>query len=57
MLKAAPLVGKWTAWAVGKGNKLRLGEDPWIGVSGNYTLSAPLLARLHDMGVHTLESG
>jgi hypothetical protein len=38
-----PLVGKWNAWHIGNGEKVRLGEDPWLGAGNNYKLSQPLI--------------
>jgi len=26
-----PLIGKWLVWKVGAGNRVRLGNDPWVG--------------------------
>jgi hypothetical protein len=43
------------AWKIGKGNKLVIGKDPWIGCNGNYRLSKPLLLSLHEKGLTRLE--
>lgn len=32
------LVGRWLVWKVGKGSKVRLGEDPWVGCEASYRL-------------------
>jgi hypothetical protein len=43
LVQAFPLVGKWTVWHIKNGEKVRLGEDPWLGDGNNYKLSQPLL--------------
>jgi hypothetical protein len=42
------------AWKIGKGNHVRLGEDPWIGATDNYILSPDLRAQLRAKGLTKL---
>jgi hypothetical protein len=52
---AFTLVGKWKAWKVRKGNRDRIGEDPWLGCLGNYVmLSEPLKNALNNLGIYHL---
>ena len=37
-MSAFPLVGKWLVLKVGEGNRVRLGEDPWVGCDENFKL-------------------
>jgi hypothetical protein len=55
MVNVFTLIGKWLAWKVGRGNKVRIEENPWIGCMGNYRLSGLLLEVLHDSGIFSLE--
>jgi hypothetical protein len=48
LVEAFPLVGNWMVWCIGNGEKVRLGEDLWLGVGNNYKLSPPLLLFLKD---------
>jgi hypothetical protein len=36
-----PTGRNWTVWQIGNGRKVRLGEDPWLGVGDNYRLPPP----------------
>ena len=29
-VKAYEILGTWVAWKIGTGNRLLLGEDPWV---------------------------
>jgi hypothetical protein len=42
------------AWSIGRGDRVRLGEDPWVGVAGNYILSRDLKTLLWERGLTTL---
>ena len=42
------------AWRVGRGNWVRLGEDPWVGVDGIYILSRDLKNILWEREVTNL---
>ena len=44
------VVGKWVAWKVGQGDRLRIGEDPWIACIENYKLFEALKQTLHKLG-------
>jgi hypothetical protein len=54
LVKAFPIVGKWVAQNIGRGDKLRRGEHPWIGCSSNFKLSLPLLEELRAQGLLNL---
>jgi hypothetical protein len=36
------LLGHWLVWEIGKGFRVRIGEDPWMGCKGNYRFSNSL---------------
>jgi hypothetical protein len=55
LVKAFPLIGKWTAWKIGRGNKVIIVEDPWIGCKGNYRLSKEMITDLHLLRIYSLE--
>jgi hypothetical protein len=40
-------VGDGLAWRVGKGTKVRLGSDPWLGSGANHTLPPDLINLLN----------
>ena len=44
------LIDKWVTQKICKGDKLILGENPWIGFNGNCRLSPVLIERLHAEG-------
>ena len=46
MVLAFPLVGKWTAWRIGNGKNLRMGEDPWARAGEEYKLPESILTQL-----------
>ena len=52
LVKAFPILERWVPWKIGKGNRVRLGEDPWIGVGYKYSLSVNLKSALKARG-HT----
>jgi hypothetical protein len=54
LVQAFPLVGNWTVCCIGNGEKVRLGEDPWLGAGNNYKLSQPLLLFLKDKNIRFL---
>jgi hypothetical protein len=43
LVEAFLLIGQWTAWRVGNGCRIRIGEDPWIGVGDDFKFFDPLL--------------
>jgi hypothetical protein len=40
------LVGNWFLWQVGKGDRLEIGLDPWVGYRGRHRLSPQLILEL-----------
>lgn len=55
-MKGFPLVGKWMAWKVGKGDRVEIDEDPWIGHLGDYRISKSLKCAINHMGIYYLEN-
>lgn len=49
------MVGRWIAWRTEKGNKIRVGEDTWVGCSENLRLSDPILADLYALGIYKIK--
>lgn len=43
---AFPLVGNWLIWRVGRGTKMKVGLDPWIGCGEDYRLPAHIIIHL-----------
>jgi len=39
LVKDFLLASKWVAWKVGKGDMVKISEDPWMGCLGNCRLS------------------
>jgi hypothetical protein len=39
MLKALSTLGRWVVWSIGRGDRVKIGEDPWIDVSRNIIFS------------------
>jgi hypothetical protein len=54
VILAFPLVGRWLIWKVGRGNKVRLGEDPWVGYGVSYRLSENLVQIIRVKGYYKL---
>ena len=54
LVEAFPLVSNWTVWHVGNREKVRLGEDPWLGAGNNCKLSPPLLLFLKNKNLRFL---
>ena len=54
LVLAFPLVGNWLAWLVGNGRKIRVGEDPWLGVGERYKISEGLVSKLRSLGIYNL---
>jgi hypothetical protein len=48
------LVGNWLIWKVGKGEKVQIGLDPWIGSKGLHRLPPWLIQDLRSKGFYTL---
>lgn len=55
LVTAFPIVGNWIVWQIGNGSKLRISEDPWMGVNANFRLSNALLEVLHNQGIFHLK--
>jgi hypothetical protein len=45
---------RWLVSKVGKGDKIRIGEDPWMGCVGSYKLFKPLKYELENIKIHNL---
>jgi hypothetical protein len=55
LVKVFNILDNWVASKIGHGNKLKIGEDPWIGCSGNHRSLDPLLVTLHAKGITRLD--
>eukprot|EP00253_Pinus_taeda_P030228 PITA_30228 len=53
-LEAFTVIDQGLAWKVGDGSHIRIGRDPWVGCSEDYTLSPGLLRHLDSKGIVTL---
>jgi hypothetical protein len=47
-------VGNCLVWKVSKGNKVWLGEDPWVGCQDHHILNVKLVQNLRDKGYFRL---
>ena len=52
-----PLIGNWTAWKIGNGKSVRLGEDPWVGAGKNYKLTFSVINKLREKRCFNLVDG
>jgi len=41
-------------WIVGKVDRVRIGEDPWMGCIGNYRLLGPLKYVISNLEIHII---
>jgi hypothetical protein len=57
VVMAFPLIGNWLVWKIGRGNKVQIGLDPWIGSNDAYRLPHHLVMDLKSQGYHTLKTG
>lgn len=48
------VIGRWLAWKIRNGSKVRLGKDTWIGGGKSFRLLMLLRAQLHCRGLYTL---
>jgi hypothetical protein len=48
LLKYFSVVGQGLAWRVGRGTKVRIGQDPWPGSDMAHLLPHPLIDILHE---------
>jgi hypothetical protein len=54
IIKSFHVIGDGLAWKIRKGEKLRLGSDPWPGSGTAHTLSQELQDHLHAQGLYKL---
>lgn len=54
MVLAFPLVGNWLVWKVGRGTKVKVGEDPWIGCGEDFRLTVRVIQFLTNSGYYRL---
>lgn len=45
---AFSLIGNWSVWKVGLGNKVTVGEDPWVGCDGRHRLPRKMVEGLRE---------
>jgi len=50
LVSSLDVIGDGLSWKVGKGNKVRLGRDPWPGSKGSHFLPKTLITRLQEQG-------
>ena len=48
------IIEKGLAWKVGDGSQVRVGCDPWVGCSPNYSLSQELVNHINSEGFYFL---
>ena len=46
MVLGFPLIGNWTAWKIGNGKSVRLGDDPLARAGENYNLPISIINKL-----------
>ena len=39
LVRSFPLIGKWLEWKVGRGNRVRIDEDPNVGCFTSYSFN------------------
>jgi hypothetical protein len=54
IVSAFPLIGNWLVWKIGKGDKVQIGLDPWIGCKESYKIPSHLILDLKNRGYHSL---
>jgi hypothetical protein len=54
MVIVFPLIVKNLIWKVGKGSKVQIGLDPWVGSGESFRLSEALIDKLHIIGFFVL---
>ena len=52
--KSLSVLSKWIAWNLGDGSKIKLGEDPIMGMEDSYKFSVGLLDELHEKEIYYL---
>ena len=50
-IMAFNVIREWLVWSVGDGNKVRLGDEPWIGICGAHMLPLAIKEGLRDQGL------
>ena len=45
------MVTNWIAWKLGRGSKIKIGEDSIVGIVGFYKLSKELIRMLNGRGI------
>jgi hypothetical protein len=54
LVQAFSMVGGWSVWKVENVKSIRLAEGPWVGFGQNYILSGPMLQKLMDQNIFSL---
>jgi hypothetical protein len=54
VIKSFHVIGDGLAWKIGRGDKLRIGSDPWLGSGNAHSLSQELQYHLHTQGLYKL---
>jgi len=54
VIKSFSLIGDWLVWRVGRGDNIRIGEDPWVGCEGKHRIPPPLVLSLRELGYFSL---
>jgi hypothetical protein len=49
-----PSVGNWLIWKIGKGDKLQISLDPWVGSKGKHILPLQMIQELRNKGYFNL---
>ena len=55
LTKAYDILRSWVACKIGKGIKMKISEDSWIGYCGNYKILEPLWLQLYELGITSLD--
>ena len=56
LVKAYDILGSQVSQKIGKGTKVKIVVDPWIGYGDNYRIYEPLRMHLHVVGKNTLQT-
>jgi hypothetical protein len=55
LVSTFPLVGLYTIWNIGNGQKVRIEKDPWMGAKEELHIFEVILCALHEVGILSLE--